>query len=83
MKCYVQFTSVRNNRVVDNLGSDGVFILDGRNTIETMKCDAMLQMNRLRKVASIDGYKIIKAERFTDNPRSIVYEWVRSGAREL
>jgi len=82
MKYYVQFTSVRNNRVVDNLGSDGVFILDGRNSLDTMKCDAMLRMDKLRRVAKIDGYRIIKAERFTDNG-FIVYEWLRSGAREV
>jgi len=82
MKCYVQFTHVRNNKVVDNLGSDGVYILDGRNRLNTMKCDAIMQMHKLRKVANIDGYKIIKAERFTDEG-SLIYEWIRSGAKEI
>ena len=80
MKYYIQFTHARNNKMIDNIGSDGVFILDGRNTLTTMKCDAMLRMNQLRKVAYIDGYKIIKADRFTDNGK-IIYEWIRSGAR--
>ena len=82
VKYYVQFTHVRNNKIVDNLGSDGVFILDGRNKLETMKYDALLQMLRLNKVANIDGYRIIKAERFTDEGL-LIYEFVRSGAREI
>ena len=82
MKYYVQFTHVRDNKMVDNLGSDGVFILDGRNTIEAMKCEALLHTDRLRKVANIDGYKIIKADRFTDEG-TVIYEWIRSGAREI
>jgi len=80
MKYYVQFTHIRNNEIVDNLGSNGVFILDGRNTIETMQCDALLRMNELRKVANIDGYKIVRARRFTDKG-TIIYQWIRSGAR--
>lgn len=82
MKFYVQFTHIRNNKVVDNLGSNGVFILDGRNSTEGMQCDAMLRMNQLRKVANIDGYKIIKANRFTDKGK-LIYEWVRSGAGNI
>ena len=82
MKYYVQFTHVRDNKMVDNLGSDGVFILDGRNTLRTMICDIMVRTDQLRKVANIDGYKIIKADRFTDEG-TVIYEWIRSGAREI
>jgi len=80
MEYYTQFTSVRENKIVDNMGSDGVFILDGRNNLQTMKCDSMVQAHRLRKVSNIDGYKIIRSRRFTDEPRAIIYEWTRSGA---
>jgi len=82
MKYYVQFTHVRDNKMVDNLGSDGVFILDGRNTLRTMICDIMVRTDQLRKVANIDGYKIIKADRFTDEG-TVIYEWIRSGAIEI
>ena len=82
MKYYVQFTHAENNKMVDNLGSYGVFILDGRNSLTTMKCDAMIRMNKLIGVSHIDGYKIIRADRFTDEG-TIMYEWVRSGARNI
>ena len=82
MKYYVQFTHVRKNEMKRNLGSDGVFILDGRNSLDTMKVDAMIRMNQLRNVACIDGYRIIKADRFTDEG-TVIYEWVRSGARDI
>jgi len=82
MKYYVQFTHVENNKMVDNLGSDGVFILDGRNTLRTMICDVMVRTDQLRKVANIDGYRIIKADRFTDEG-TVIYEWVRSGSRDM
>ena len=83
MKYYTQFTHVENKKtVVDNLGSRGVYILDGRNTLTSMKCDSLVRMNRLKKVSKIDGYKIIKSDRF-DNDGIIIYEWIRSGARDI
>lgn len=82
MKVYVQFTHVRENKVVDNMGSDGVFILDARNNLKTMIYDVMIQQHKLRKVADIDGYKIIKSDRFTDDPNAVIYDWTRSGAKE-
>ena len=78
MKYYVQYTQVRNNKVYEILGSDGVFILDGRNNLRTMICDAMIRMNKLRRVMSPDGYKIMKGERFDKS--KCVYEWLRSGS---
>lgn len=81
MKYFVQFLHVRNNELHENLGSDGVFILDGRNNLRTMKCDAQERMFKLRKVAKIDGYKIMKGEKFSK--AECVYQWIRSGARKL
>ena len=81
MKYYVQFTHANDarTRMRDAVGSDGVFILDGRNNLETFKVDAQQQMHRLRKVASFDGYKIIKAESFLDK-ENLIYAWIRAGA---
>ena len=75
MKYYAQFTHINNTkwnqetceRAVcapyhqDKLGSDGVFILDGRNSLFTMIQDAKNQANRLTQVATIDGLRIMKA----------------------
>ena len=81
MKYFVQFLHVKDNELHENIGSDGVFILDGRNTLDTMKCDAQERLFRLRNVSRIDGYRIMKGERFSDAEQ--VYEWVRSRARRI
>ena len=79
MKYFAQFLHVKDNELHENIGSDGVFILDGRNTLDTMKRDAQERLFRLRNVSRIDGYRIMKGERFSDAEQ--VYEWVRSGTR--
>ena len=79
MKYFVQFLHIRNGELCENIGSDGVFILDGRNTLDTMKRDAQERLFRLKNVSRIDGYRIMKGERFTNAEQ--VYQWVRSGAR--
>ncbi len=56
----------------DMLGSDGVYILDGRNSLETMKQDAQERWGKLEKRRMITGYRIVKAERFTD-PEVVLY----------
>jgi len=79
MRWYVQFTVSHDEvEVVDVCGSDGIFILDGRNTLRTMKHDALERMYKLRNVCSIDGYKIMKGERFDNSV--CLYEWLRSGS---
>ena len=50
----------------DMLGSDGVYILDGRNNLETMVNDANRRWGKLLKKDMITGYKIIKADSFTE-----------------
>ena len=80
MTYYLQFLVVNQNKYLsDLLGSDGVFILDGRNKLDTMKADAQLRMHRLRFVQpNIIGYKIIKGTRFDDN-NPVLYTWILSG----
>lgn len=80
MKVYVQFYqlstgydgnhfSEKNKKPIEMLGSDGVFILDARTTIETMKDDVMSRIQKLSKTRRIIGYKIISATNFSDNGR--------------
>jgi len=78
MKAYVQFLQVNNNILMESLGSDGVFILDKRNNLETMKCDADIRMHKLRNVNPFYvGYRIYYSNRF-DN-KNMQCEWIRSG----
>jgi len=73
-KYFVQFKELRsykwNNAAnklervapyyIDACGSDGVFILDGRNALETMENDAIERAHKLSKVKSYDRYEIRK-----------------------
>lgn len=82
MKVYAQFYqmstgyngnqfSESNKKPIEMLGSDGVFILDARTNLETMKADAMSRIQKLSKFHQIIGYKIIRATSFLDNGRII------------
>lgn len=59
---YVQFLTPNTKGESDTLcGSDGVFILDGRNKMETWIKDAFDRIHSLRFVQKqIVGFKIIK-----------------------
>ena len=72
MKAYVQFLSNdTTGKIHEELGSDGVYILDGRNNLETWKCDAIERMHRLRFVKPyLKGYRIYRGSRF-DNSHMI------------
>lgn len=88
MKLYVQFYqnstgyiagsipprfSENNKKPIELCGSDGVFVLDGRNNIETMKDDAQQRMQKLNKFGKqITGYRILRANSFLDNGK-VVY----------
>lgn len=73
MKAYAQFlTTDLSGKIVEALGSDGVFILDGRNNLETMNNDATERMNKLRKVQPhYIGYRIYRGERIADGNKLI------------
>ena len=63
--------------LVDLVGSDGYFILDGRTKLETMKIDCIERMHKLRKVQSdICGYEIRKGK---ISQSTLLYKWERSG----
>lgn len=83
MKVYVQFYQMStgydgrhfseiNKKPIEMLGSDGVFILDARTNLETMKDDAASRMQKLSKTRHIIGYKIIRTTSFLD-PGRVLY----------
>jgi len=62
----------------DLCGSDCMFILDGRNNLNTMKADCQERIHKLRYVQpNICAYKIYRGERLDKG--HLIYEWARSG----
>lgn len=56
-----------NIKPIEMCGSDGVYILDGRNNLDNMILDAEKRLEKMRMIHTyIIGYKIIKAQRFSD-----------------
>jgi len=56
-------------------GSDGVFILDGRNSLGTMCKDSIKRIEWLKKVQpKIVGFKIMKGPRFTESTE--IHRWI-------
>ena len=56
------------NRVVEALGTDAVFILDGRNTLDNMILDTIKQYHRMNKnLHSYCGWRIKEGTRFDDS----------------
>ena len=72
MTHYIQFKDkdLKGN-VVDAIGTDGVFILDGRNGLNTMFQDGMKRMLQLRRVHKYVGFVVMKGSRF-DNSKEIM-----------
>ena len=64
MKYYIQFYTGENNEA---LGSDGVFILDGRNSTYNMINDGRDRAWQLRNIKKFYGFKIMRGERFKDS----------------
>lgn len=94
MKYYAQFQTESSGQAfkdgkminvtkfpIDALGSDGVFILDGRNSLCTMKEDAKQRMQQLSKVRSFIGFKIMQGERFTKSKE--IYNSLEISAKKI
>lgn len=78
MKAFVQFLNSNDRKYtmkagkmsvetvpvyhMEACGSDGVFILDGRNNLDTMIDDAFSRMHTLRKVSRFSGFKIMRGD---------------------
>jgi len=81
MKYYVQFEETRKDKwndktrgfedctpyQVDAIGSDGVYILDGRNSLNTMIQDAKDRAKLINLLCHFTGFKIVRGSRFSDN----------------
>lgn len=78
MKNYVQFLEKKmvfspieglteTDECSDALGSDGVFILDGRNSLNVMIDDARKRLEQMNNIKSFVGFKIMKGSRFDDS----------------
>jgi len=59
---YVQFLQGG----IEACGSDAVFILDGRNSVDVMKEDARDRAQYLRRVRKYDGFRIYRGQRIMD-----------------
>jgi fructosamine-3-kinase len=71
MKHYTQFLDFFNGKIQEPCGSDSVFILDGRNTLETMIQDSKDRLEKMKNVhPTLIGFKVMKGERF-DNSVSV------------
>lgn len=71
MKAFIQFlTTNLEGEIVDQLGSDGVFILDGRNNLQNMINDGYTRDYELRKIYAFKGFKVKIGTRF-DNAKTI------------
>jgi len=74
MKYYVQFyRALDSNSKTEMLGSDSVFILDGRNSLPTMIEDAKRRIHQLKNIHDdIVAFTINKGERFSES--HIIYD---------
>ena len=79
MKVYVQFLTLdTQGEVCDLLGTDGVFVLDGRFKLRTWIFDALAQIERLKNVQpDIVGYKIVMADSFR-NDGNCIHKWTNN-----
>jgi hypothetical protein len=72
MRYWVQFleTSAEEpTKLIDALGDTAFFILDGRNSSETMRRDALKRAQRLEHWRKFAAFQIVTGERFTEEKR--------------
>ena len=80
MKYHTQFLVkyTPEGEIQELLGSDGVYILDGRNHIGTMIKDSLERIEKLKNVQKkIVGFKIMKGPRFGDCTE--IHKWIIRG----
>ncbi len=76
MRYYTQFLIPdADGKPQELLGSDGVFILDGRNSLGGMCKDSIERASQLKNVQPhIIGFKIMKGKRFTESDE--IHRWI-------
>ena len=69
MKAFVQYyIKICTGELIEALGTDGVYILDGRNNIDTMRRDAEEYAYTLHNIHKYHGYMIMRGNDFySDN----------------
>lgn len=80
MKWYAYFlTKDANGNECEAMGTDGVFRLDGRNSLFTMLDDAIKRMSLLMSIhPNYHGLKIVKCSAIGSN-ESVLYTWRKYG----
>lgn len=78
MKFHVQFLILNTKGKLDEAcGSEGVYILDGRNSLRTMKVDAIMRFHKMNKIHNYVGWRIKQGSRFDNSV--IINQWILSG----
>lgn len=68
MKVYIQFlTTGTKGNIIEKLGSDGVFMLDGRQKLSTWVKDGHDRAYMLRHVSHLVGFKVMVGSRFDNS----------------
>jgi hypothetical protein len=63
----------------EQMGSFCLMILDGRNSIETMKNDCFDRYHKQKNIEHLSGFRIIKSNRFIDSDQDkskTIYEFI-------
>lgn len=72
MKYYVQFMDYsvpgswnnHKSELIDACGDTGVYILDGRSSVENMRRDALKRAQRMEHYKRFAAFRIVKADGF-------------------
>lgn len=68
MRCYIQFfTRSLDGSLIEACGDSGVFILDARNSINTMKQDAENRVTQLRNWKRYKLYEIRRCSKLFED----------------
>ena len=65
-----------NIEPIEMCGTDGVMILDARKSVSSLVLDCIYQIERLKAIHKIIGFKIYKSKRF--DSQNCVYTNIRS-----
>lgn len=74
---YIQGTippqfSEDNKKPIDLIGSEGVYILDGRNSLDNMINDCYNRLSKLNR-KDVIGFEIVRSDKFT-NDGKVLYK---------
>lgn len=73
MKYWVQYltqSATDKTELIDACGDSAVFILDGRNSHETMRRDALRQAQRMQHWKQYAGFRLVSGPRLFEESRT-------------